>query len=196
MKKFLCAFALMIAGAANATVLTFDDISLPSSYVPIGAASATNYGGFTFDTRWFVGHTNTSSSYANASHSGQQYISNGNDVNDLIISKASDFTFNGAWFAAPTHSSPAEWINITAFGAGNALIGSTGNVAINGTEKWIAANFANVRSLKITRGDGGWFTMDDLTFNEGASAIPEPTSVALFGLAFLGLAAARRRKQK
>jgi hypothetical protein len=194
MKKFLCALALMIAGAANATVLTFDDITLGSSYVPIGSTTATNYMGFTFDTRWFVGNTSTSSSYANAAHSGTQYFSNGNNVNDLTVSNASAFTFNGAWFAAPTHSSPADWINITAFGAGNTLIGSTGNVAINGTEQFVATNFANVRSLKITRG-GGWFTMDDFTFNQAAD-VPEPASVALFGLAFLGLAAARRRKQK
>jgi hypothetical protein len=60
----------------------------------------------------------------------------------------------------------------------------------------VAANFANVRSLNITRGDG-WFVMDDFTFNEPlAAAVPEPSAVALFGLAFLGLAAARRRKQK
>ncbi len=198
MKKFLCALALLIAGSANATVLTFENINLNNigTYVTITQAGAVNYEGFTFDADWYVGSTKHNADYKNAANSGRNYLSNGNNATNLSVSSASNFTFNGAWFATPTHGNPAGWINITAYGAGNALIGSTGNVAINGTEKWVAAEFANVRSLNITRGSG-WFTMDDFTFNAPlAAAVPEPTSVALFGLAFLGLAAARRRKQK
>lgn len=187
---------MMVFGSANATVLTFEDINLNGgTYVTIGTAGAVNYGGFTFDTDWFVGSTSESNSYANAAKSGSNYLSNGGNVTGLTVSSPTDFTFNGAWFAAPIHSNPAEWINITAYGAGNALIGSTGNVAIDSTHKWVGANFANVQSLNITRGDG-WFAMDDFTFNETVNAVPEPGSVALFGLAFLGLAATRRRKQK
>lgn len=197
MKKFLCALALLLAGSANATVLTFENINLNNigTYVTIAQAGAVSYGGFTFDTDWYVGSNKHSNDYKNAAYSGRNYLSNGNNATNLTVSSASNFTFNGAWFATPTHSNPAEWINITAYGVGNTLIGSTGNVAINSTEKFVAANFANVRTLNITRGDG-WFTMDDFTFNETAALVPEPASVALFGLAFLGLAAARRRKQK
>lgn len=194
MKKLLCALALLIGGSANAAVLNFDGINLGSgTYVTMSSVGATNHDGFTFDTRWFIGSNNYGGAYANTAHSGLQYLSNGSNVNGLTVSRASAFTFNGAWFDTPTHSNPAEWINITAFGAGNALIGSTGNVAISSTATWVGANFNNVLSLKFTRGDG-WFTMDDFTYN--AAEVPEPASMALFGLGFLGLAAARRRKQK
>lgn len=192
MKKLLCALAMLIAGSANAAVLTFDSITLGGNYVTIGSTGQTVHQGFTFDSRWYVGNT-SQGSYEGAAHSARNYLSNGSNVTNLTVSHATDFTFNGAWFATPTHSSPAEWINITAYGAGNVLIGSTGNVAINTTEQWVAANFANVRSLNITRGDG-WFTMDDFTYN--GAEVPEPASMALFGLGILGLVASRRRKQK
>lgn len=192
MKKLLCALVLLIAGSANATVLTFENVKLAKNVE--FAAMTTSYEGFTFDSDWLI-VTTANASYENAFHSGRQFLVNNSNTTNLTISRASNFTFNGAWFATPTHSNPAEWINITAYGAGNTFIGSTGNVAINAVDKWVAANFANVRSLNITRGDG-WFALDDLTFDEAIVAVPEPTSVALFGLAFLGLAAARRRKQK
>lgn len=194
MKKLLCALAMLIAGSANATVLTFDDVNLAGgTYVTMASRGATNYGGFVFDTKWYIGSTNHSADYASTAHSGLQYLSNGSNATNLTVSRASAFTFNGAWFDTPTHSNPAEWINITAYGAGNALIGSTGNVAISSTATWVGANFNNVLSLNITRGDG-WFTMDDFTYN--AAEVPEPASMALFGLGILGLVASRRRKQK
>jgi hypothetical protein len=191
MKKLLCVLALMLAATANAAVLNFENVNLGNStYERMSTLGATNYGGFVLD--WYLG-SKSESSYANVAHSGRQYISNGSNVNDLTISKATNFTFNGAWFAAPTHSNPAEWVNITAYGAGNVLIGSTGNVAISTTSQFIAANFANVRSLTITRADG-WFAMDDFTYAD--AVVPEPASIALFGLALVGFAAARRRKQQ
>ncbi|MES2182571.1 MAG: PEP-CTERM sorting domain-containing protein [Pseudomonadota bacterium] len=192
MKKIICLFAFLLAGSANAAVLNFDDINLNgSNYTTLSSLGQSNYANFNWDSVWFAGNT-TVNNYGNASHSGTQYLSNGSNVNNLSIGNGMLFNFDGAWFASPTHSNPAEWINISAYDSLNNLIGTTGNVAITSNMSWVQAGFTNVSSLNITRGDG-WFTMDDFTYN--TASVPEPATLALFALGLFGFAAARRRKQ-
>ncbi len=192
MKKIISLLALLFAGSVNAAVLNFDDIALgTSNYVKMSSIGATNYGGFTWDTDWYAGDT-TVSNYNNAAHSGAQYLSNGGNVTNLSIG-GSLFDFDGAWFATPTHSKPAEWINITAYDLLSNVIGTTGNVAIGSTMSWVSAGFQNVAYLNITRGDG-WFTMDDFTYNSNTS-VPEPSALILMALGLAGIGASRKRKQ-
>jgi hypothetical protein len=199
MKKILSGFlagaVLTLASPAHATVVDFDDVSAGGKLSTLSKYNPYEY--LTWTNSWFLGDTAVNG-YGNAAHSGTQFVSNGFGVNNLGISSATAFNLDGAWFATPaTNGSKATWINISAYDAANHLIGSTGNIAINGTYSWVQAGFANVSRLTITR-DKGWFVMDDLSMSAISpvpSPVPEPGSVVLLaaGLLMTGFAATRRK---
>ena len=202
MKKILSGFlagaVMALASPAHAAVVDFDDLSAGGK---LSALSKYNpYEDMSWTNSWVLGDTSVNG-YSNGAHSGTQFGSNGFGVNHLGVSSATAFNLKGAWFATPaTNGSKATWINITAYDATNQLIGSTGNIAINGTYSWVQASFANVSRLAITR-DKGWFVMDDLSISAigpvvgPANPVPEPGSAVLLaaGLLMTGFAASRRK---
>ncbi|USX11635.1 PEP-CTERM sorting domain-containing protein [Oxalobacteraceae bacterium OTU3CAMAD1] len=199
MKKILIGFlagaVLTLASPAQAAVVDFDDVSAGGKLSTLSKYNP--YEDLTWTSSWFLGDTAVNG-YSNGAHSGTQFVSNGFGVNNLGISSATAFNLDGAWFATPaTNGSKATWINISAYDAANQLIGSTGNVAINGTYSWVQASFANVSRLTITR-DKGWFVMDDLSMSAIGpvpSPVPESGTVVLLaaGLLMTGFAAMRRK---
>ena len=73
----------------------------------------------------------------------------------------------------------------------------------NTWNNWLTVNVnvANVSTLRFiapgSTGLGFWPSVDNLIINEALpAAVPEPASLALFGLAALGLGVARRRQRK
>ncbi|USX24251.1 PEP-CTERM sorting domain-containing protein [Oxalobacteraceae bacterium OTU3CINTB1] len=193
--SFLAGAILTLASPANAAVVDFDDVSAGGKLSTLSKYNP--YAGLTWTNSWFLGDTAVNG-YSNGAHSGTQFVSNGFGVNNLGISSATAFNLDGAWFATPaTNGSKATWINITAYDAANQLIGSTGDIAINGSYSWVPAGFANVSRLTITR-DKGWFVMDDLSMSAIGpvpSPVPEPRGVVLLaaGLLMTGFAAKRRQ---
>lgn len=198
MKKILSGFlagaVLTLASPARATVVDFDDVSAGGKLSTLSKYNP--YDSLSWTSSWFLGDTAVNG-YSNAAHSGTQFVANGFGVNNLGISSATAFNLDGAWFATPvTNGSKATWINITAYDAANQLIGSTGNIAINGSYSWVQAGFSNVSRLTITR-DKGWFVMDDLSLS-AVSPVPEPGSAVLLaaGLLMTGAAVHGRKCRK
>lgn len=196
MKKTLFALlagaALLLAGAAQAGVTTFDELVTDGDFASLNDISP--YAGLTWSGDWFAGD-NTIDGYGNAAHSGKNFAVNGFGSDGASISGATGFNFAGAWFATPAGGADkASWINISAYDAANQLIGTTGNVAIGDSYQWVAAAFSNVSSLSITR-DSGWYVMDDFT-TTAATSVPEPGTGLMLGIGLLALAAGRRRSAR
>lgn len=193
MKIFLTVLgaSIVLASAAHATVLNFDDLEAGGKLASI--APHNPYAGLAWSSSWYLGDTAVAG-YGNGAHSGTNFLTNGYGVNNLAIASATGFDFGGGWFATPaTNGAHASWINISAYDSAGLLIGSTGNLAIGASYTFIAANFSNVARLNIAR-DKGWFVMDDLSI-ASASAVPEPGSFALTALGCATLAALRWRRK-
>ncbi|MCU6496977.1 PEP-CTERM sorting domain-containing protein [Rugamonas sp. A1-17] len=193
MKKTLIALlagGLLLAAQSHAAVVTFDNLDAGGKLSSIGKYNP--YADLVWGSNWFLGDTSVGG-YGNGAHSGKEFLNNGFGVNNLGVSSAKAFDFSGAWFAVPgINGTKATWIDITAYDAANHVIGTTGQIAINGTYSWVAANFAGVSRLNITR-DKGFFVMDDFTL---AAAVPEPTSLSMMALGLAAIGIARRRRAR
>jgi endoglucanase len=190
MNKFLIGLfvsaGLLLASQAQSATVDFEDLLADGDL----AALASPYAGLNWAEDWYYGDTAVEG-YGNGAHSGTAFVTNGYGVDNLAVSSATAFNFSGAWFAAPnTNGAVASWINITAYNAAGDVIGSTGNVAISQSYRWVTANFANVARLSIAR-DDGWFVMDDFTVQ---SAVPEPSTFLMLGAGLAMLAVASRRR--
>ena len=195
MKKTFCALiaGLMLAGAAHAGVVDFDELNTDGDFASLSDISP--YAGLNWSADWYAGD-NTIDGYANGSHSGANYAVNGFGSDDMTISSATGFNFAGAWFAiAEGVDDRAGWINISASDALSQLIGSTGNVAIGDNYLWVAAGFSNVTLLTITN-ETGWFVMDDFTTTTAATAVPVPPTPLVLGIGLLALGLSRRLNRR
>jgi len=199
MKKTLLALiagaSLMLAGAANAGVVGFEDVATDGDFSSLSDISP--YAGLTFSDDWYAGDTGIDG-YGNGAHGGTHFAVNGFGSDGATISSATPFNFAGAWFAAPIGAADkASWIAISAYDASSNLIGTTGPVAIGGGYVWAAAPFNNVSSLSITR-DTGWYVMDDFTTVASVPSsgeVPEPASPLVLGIGAFALLWGRARRR-
>ena len=193
MKKTLFALiasaSLLLAGAAQAGPVGFEDVATLGDFSSLSGLNP--YAGLNWSSDWVAGDKNIDG-YANAAHSGDNFAANGYGNDAMSVSSATGFNFAGAWFATPAGGSDkADWINISAYDALNQFIGSTGNIDIGDTYKWVEANFSNVAMLTITSGSG-WYVMDDFT-TVAAAAVPAPATPLVLGIGLLALGLSRRR---
>ena len=193
---------LGIGAVAQATVLTFDDIAPISNYdqIPNG------YGGFNWDNFGYLNGSGTGSSltgYDNGRVSGD-YVSF-NLFGDPALVSDSIFDFNSAYLTAVWN----DGLSITVEGLKSGATLYSKTVVVDTTQPTLVNfDYFGVDELKFTsfggvepdylkqKGNGIQFTLDNFTFNEKVTSVPEPTLLpALLSIATLSAGSVLRRKQ-
>ncbi len=190
MQLLAAGIALAASVGANAAVLDFEGGGLG--------------GGFSWNNFYTLNSTGSvydQSGYENGTVSGSYVAYNANGTSASLASFSS-FVFNGAYFAGAWNNGLS--ITVNGFLGGVQTLSETFLVSTN-APLWRSFGWT-VDSLTFStaggtpapglNGAGTHFAMDNFTYNEVLSPVPEPETYAMLavGLGLLG-AFARRRKQ-
>ncbi|MFL9923411.1 PEP-CTERM sorting domain-containing protein [Herbaspirillum lusitanum] len=203
-KKFmLAALVFVIGSAANASVISFDDLSARTLFSSQGISNS--YQGDVWSssgnasTGWASATTvNRVSGESLTPVSGSSYAWNWSGVQSLYISFAQLTDVTGAYFAnlGSSYSANASTIQLFAYDASNSLIASSSILNLTNAFQYLESDFSGVSKLEIrANAVSKWFLVDSIVLNQNPAAVPEPGTVALLGLGLLGLLAGRRRRK-
>ena len=164
---------LALAGASDATVLTFEGTDGPISA----------NGGITFSDGW-VSYSDPPSPY-NA-HSGNARIYTNDELGSWTFD--SPVSFDGAWFAGYYS------LSYDLFSQGQ-LVASSGTIELSDVSTFLGNSYTGLIDKVVVNGTTDYYVADDITFNANSGAVPEPASWALLiaGFAMTGVAMRRRK---
>jgi hypothetical protein len=197
--KAVAAAVIVVAAGAQATTLTTNagfgagatTIGFGEVVLAQGTAVTNQFAGVTFATNGPGNFSMGGTQYSNAGNTTGAYLdsfSGGGSASIYNIIFGAKVSAAGAFFEfnAPTTAT------FTALSNGVALESFIySNSDCCNSSEFLGFQGLTFDTLRLTDISGTHFYMDQLSF---ATAVPEPTGVALFGIAALGLAFARRRK--
>ena len=193
---------LWVTQSANATVLTFDDLT------PLGAAPGTianGYGGLDWTDMGYLNspiHNGGASGYVGGTVSGD-YVAF-NEFAEVATVSDGLFDFNSAYLASAWNDNlsvtvkgflgATELYSVTVnnlqYSQTQGATATLFNFDFLGIDSLTFASFGGTDSDPFDGGVGNHFVMDNFTFNE--TSVPEPAVLALLSLGLFGIGAARR----
>ncbi len=122
--------------------------------------------------------------------------------NDFGVTPSFEFIFLGgpvSQFAFLFGALNVDW-TMDAFDSANNLLESytfqsTPFANNNGEYFGIVRGTADISRVLLSQDSGDWVQFDNLTYSGTAAAVPEPASIAMWGLGALGLTVAARRRR-
>lgn len=189
----VAAALMLVAGGSQASVLT-TKMSVDNGY-RVYISTADNVQGTLFGSanNWYTTFTNTTTLAADTSYFLHVYAYDQGGIAGLL----GDFSLTGGGhkFAnglTGMTTNTTNWMgNTSGFGAGYGAVGGLGN---DGVSPW--GNRPGIADSATWIWVGNAYDNNAAYFTTEIKAVPEPTTVAMFGLGLLALGVARRRSAK
>ncbi|MDL2358613.1 MAG: PEP-CTERM sorting domain-containing protein [Pseudomonadota bacterium] len=194
MKSRLLATVFSLTAIYAATSLQANATTIDFTTVPTGTAVTNQYAGVTFSLAGGVdsagaptvgrgGLTNTrySGAYPTAEFLIATFAPTVKDVS---------FTFNNAGYNGAN--------NFALYNASHALIAG-GAMSGSGDVFYDLSSYTGISEIQWSNGratNNWWQKLDSVSFTQEASKVPEPGSLALFGLGLAGFAVLRRQRNR
>ncbi len=188
------AMAFGMAGQVQAVILDFDEV--PGGSRQNRYASMPTYEGFSFSSR-LIWIDVVGSNYDHGAHSDDFALHHNATGAGTITAGGADFTFDGLWAkkwgTAPDSGGDVR-LHGTLKGFNNGNEVWSVDTGLNGSYEYYGAQAGAIDELKL--GFGNFFLVDDLALNEPTNTVPEPGTMAIWGLLIsLGTFVGYRRKR-
>lgn len=178
MRKLLFALALgasFLPALANATVVDFEDLA-------DGAVTGV-YGGIDFSEGNWNNYSSPQFPYTPSSGTHRIY----NFSEPASWQFAAPVSFQGAFFAGYNTLKYDLYL-------GGSLVGSSGVLALSSASTFLGNSYAGLTDKVVIQGTTDYYVADDITYNNGGGAVPEPATWAMM-IAGFGLAGAALRRR-